>query len=460
MKQNFHKEFKHKASSISFDREHRATIQFNISRYDAAADRGKLNYSSLETAKQKAANIKREVINNLETYLLEFEKNALSNGIDVLWAEDADSAVNYVSTILKDEKVEMLVKSKSMVTEEIDLNKHLEKNGIESVETDLGEFIVQEAGEKPYHIVTPAMHKSKEDVADLFNKKFDTPKNSSPEYLTNFVRERLRKKFTSAGAGITGGNFLVAETGSVVVTENEGNAQMSTSFPRIHIAIVGIEKIIPRFNDLGTMLPLLAVHGTGQQITSYNTIFSGAKRKNEIDGPEKMYVILLDNGRSKLLSHEKQKEALCCIRCGACLNSCPVYKNIGGYSYNTTYSGPIGSVITPLMWGMKDFGHLSFSSSLCGKCTEVCPVKINLHKLLLYNRRDAVENTKSKFIERIGFKLYSLITTNQRFFDMGNSAVRNFFLQRFGKKAWGKYRELPVFKKSFKKESKNNTKTK
>jgi L-lactate dehydrogenase complex protein LldF len=277
-----------------------------------------------------------------------------------------------------------------MVTEEIHLNEFLEENNIESVETDLGEYIQQLDGEPPYHIVTPAMHKSKEDVAKLFAEKLGTDPKLTPEQLTLVAREKLRKKYVQAEIGITGANFLVAESGAVAITENEGNARLSCAWPKTHIVIAGIEKIIPSLNDLALFWPLLATFGTGQQVTVYNTIVMGPKQENESDGPEKMYVILLDNGRTELLSNPKTRESLYCIRCGACLNACPVYKNIGGHAYGTTYSGPIGAVITPHLRKMDDWKHLSYASSLCGNCTEVCAVKINLHELLLETRNEAV----------------------------------------------------------------------
>jgi len=337
------------------------------------------------------------------------------------------------------------VKSKSMISEEIELNDALEKSGIESVETDLGEYIVQLAGEKPYHIVTPAMHKSKEDIAALFHEKFGISENSTPEEITRFVRQKLRKKFVEAGAGITGANFLIADTGSIALTENEGNGMMTFSFPKIHIVIAGIERIIPSFRDLQLFWPLLASHGTGQHITVYNSIVSGPGQSGEIDGPTEMYVILLDNERTELLKHNQQRRALSCIKCGACLNACPVYKNIGGYTYNTTYSGPIGSVITPQMRGMKEFKHLSFASSLCGKCTEVCPVKINLHELLLYNRYESVKDnyvtSMEKFVQRMAKKGLS----NRWMMDLGGGKLKNMLMRMTMKKAWGTRRTLPEF---------------
>jgi len=434
----------------AFDIDHRNTINFNISKYNVAFEKGKLQYSDIESAKTIASSIKKKVINNLDSYLTDFENNFTNNGGKVIWAGNVKEAIEEIIKILSGNKAKLVVKSKSMTTEEIEFNKELQNNGIESVETDLGEFIVQIAGEKPYHIVTPAMHKSKESISELFNKIYNTPSDSTPEFITNFVRNLLREKFITADAGITGANFLIADTGSVCVTENEGNALMSTSFPKIHIAIAGIEKIIPSINDLHIFWPLLATHGTGQHITAYNSIFSGPKRKDEVDGPEEMYVILIDNGRSNLFANHTISEALSCIRCGACLNACPVYKNIGGYTYNTTYSGPIGSVIMPHLKGFDSYSHLSFASSLCGKCYEVCPVKINLPKLLLYNRNMAVETQHTKFAERQLIKGWKLVIKKRKLLNLVNGNVKNILFKLFFKKLWGKRRELPVFaKKSF-----------
>ena len=450
---NNSKLFQKESEKVAFDIKHRKTIRFNMSRYNVAVSKGQLRYSNLELAKQRASAIKEKVLQNLDMYLKQFEENISKRGAKVIYAKNSEEAISEIISILKSNEVKLVVKSKSMTTEEIDFNKSLEENEIESVETDLGEYIVQIAGEKPYHIVTPAMHKSKEDVDELFNEKFNTPKNSSPEYLTNWVRNKLRKKYIAADAGVTGANFLIADIGAVALTENEGNGLMSTAFPKIHIAIAGIEKILPSYKDLDLFLPLLAVHGTGQQITAYNSIFTGPKQKGEIDGPEKMYVILLDNGRSKLFDKNEQHKSLKCIRCGACLNACPVYKNIGGYTYETTYSGPIGSVITPQLKNLKDYKHLSFASSLCGKCTEVCPVKIELHKLLLYNRRESVEEGYSPITEKIGMFAYQSAMLNRNILDAGGHTVKNKF-SFIGKKAWGQRRQIPKLQKSFSKQYK------
>jgi len=332
-----------------------------------------------------------------------------------------------------------------MTTEEIELNHVAESIVCESVETDLGEFIVQVAGEKPYHIVTPAMHKSKGDIAELFTEKFGTAPESTPEELTEYVRQVLRKKYTSAEIGVTGANFLIADVGGISVTENEGNGLMCTAFPKVHIVIAGIEKIIPKWNQLGLFYPLLAAHGTGQQMTAYNTIFTGPKKSNEIDGPEKMYVILLDNGRTDVYNDIEAYQSLACIRCGACLNGCPVYKTIGGYTYNTTYSGPIGSVLTPFFRGFSDFSHLSFASTLCGKCNEVCPVKIPLTDILLANRRKTVEKNLRPAAEKIIMKGFGLIAGSRKGFNFFPGKMKNIGTFAFNYFGWGPKRTMPKF---------------
>jgi len=435
----------------AFDKVHRATLAFNISRYDAVVVKGKEQYSNLELAKERAAHIKNKVITDMAKYLVDFEAAFQSRGGKVIWAQDGTEAVSEVLKIVKKQQARHVVKSKTMVTEEISLNEHLEKAGIESLETDLGEYIVQLAGEKPYHIVTPAMHKSKEQVAELFTEKFGMEQGSTPQQVTAFVRNLLREKFFNADIGITGANFLVADIGGVCLTENEGNALMSMSFPKVHIVIAGIEKLIPKLRDLDLFWPLLATYGTGQNVTVYNSIVTGPKQDGENDGPEEMYVILLDNNRTEILAHKNQRRALGCIRCGACLNICPVYKSIGGHAYGTTYSGPIGSVITPWMRGMKDFKHLSFASSLCGACTEVCPIKINLHELLLYNRNDSVKEGLATRFDKTVMYAYKTMMGKRKYIDLFSGKTKNSALKKFFAPSWGPRRELPeVAARSFK----------
>lgn len=432
------------SEALVFDSEHRRKLAFNISQYDKKVVDGKHQFDDLESARQRAAAIKWRVIENLDKYLVEFETNFTKRGGKVIWARNAEEAIQELMRIMKRVNAKTVVKAKSMTTEEIHVNEALTEEGIESIETDLGEFIVQLRGEHPYHIVTPAMHLSKEDVAKTFNEKFNMPLTSTPKEITAFVRERLREKYQKADVGISGANFLIADSGSVAVTENEGNALMSISFPRIQIAIAGIEKLIPSLTDLDLFWPLLATHGTGQNITVYNSISSGPRQEGEIDGPDEMYVILLDNGRTNLLASPDQRQALSCIRCGACLNACPIYKGVGGHSYGATYSGPIGSVITPHYEGMEQFKHLSYASSLCGRCTEVCPVKIDLHKLLLYNRRDSVEQHLNPKTDNFVFYVWKKAMLNRKLMNKGSSGIKNFVLRNFFKSQWGERRELPV----------------
>ena len=434
--------FLEKSEVVAFDLKHRATIKFNMSKYDAAVERAMKRYSNLDLAKTRASFVKSQAINHLYDYLIDFEKNSTANGATVIWAENEEEAIDAVKKILIENHSKMVVKSKSMTTEEIELNQHLEEIGVESLETDLGEYIVQLAGEKPYHIVTPCMHKSRQDIAELFTEKFNTPEGSSPEYLTGWVRQKLRSKFTTADVGITGANFLVADVGGICLTENEGNALMSVSFPKIHIVIAGIEKIIPLMQDLGLMWPILAAHGTGQQISVYNSLITGPRKAGESDGPEKMFVILLDNKRSELYQNDDQYEALKCIRCGACLNACPIYRNVGGYTYDATYSGPIGSVITPFFKGLKEYNHLSSACSVCGKCTEVCPVKIPLHHMLLINRRDAVRAGAGGFIWNSGMKGYEFAFSKRSRLDFLGGNSKNIFTL-LGANALGKKKQLP-----------------
>lgn len=444
--------FLKKSEEIAFDLKHRATIKFNMSKYDSAVDKAMKRYSNLDLAKARASYVKALAINNLHDYLLQFEKNITANGASVLWAEDADQAIEAVKKIMIENNLKTVVKSKSMTTEEIELNHHLEEIGVESLETDLGEYIVQLAGEKPYHIVTPCMHKSRQDISKLFAEKFDTPEGSEPEYLTGWVRQKLRKKFITADVGITGANFLVADVGGICLTENEGNALMSVSFPKIHIVIAGIEKIIPRMQDLGLMWPILAAHGTGQQISVYNSLITGPKKSSEIDGPEKMIVILLDNKRSELYQNNDQYGVLKCIRCGACLNACPIYRNIGGYTYDATYSGPIGSVITPFYKGFMEYNHLSSACSVCGKCTEVCPVKIPLHHMLLINRRDAVKAGAGGFMWNQGMKAYAYAFSKRSRLDLLGGKTKNMFAL-LGANAMGEKKQIPpMAEKSFSKQ--------
>jgi len=438
-----------KSSIKAADLEHRRKINFNIGKYNAVVPQGKTQFDDVNLARERAKNTKWRAIETLDQQLEQFEKNFTKRGGKVIWAEDTQQAIEEILNICRLKNCKTLVKSKSMVTEEIHLNDFLEKNGIESVETDLGEYIQQLDGEPPYHIVTPAMHKSKEDVAKLFANKLGTDPHLTPEQLTLVARVKLREKYVQAEIGVTGANFIVSDIGGIAVTENEGNARLSCAWPKTHIVIVGIEKVIPSMTDLGLFWPLLSTFGTGQRITVYNTIVTGPRQPGETDGPEDMYVILLDNGRTNILSNPKMRESLYCIRCGACLNACPVYKNIGGHAYGVTYSGPIGSVLTPHLKGMDDYKHLSYASSLCGNCTEVCAVKINLHELLLENRHESVEEGYGSFAEKMGWKAWKQGMLHRFWMNSAGGRVKNWVVNSV-LKGWKEHRgEMNFPAKSF-----------
>jgi L-lactate dehydrogenase complex protein LldF len=382
------------------------------------------------------------VLEKLDEYLLQFETAFTARGGRVIWARDAAEALAEIGKLTAARQTKTVVKAKSMTTEEIHLNKYLATQGIESVETDLGEYIVQLNGERPYHIVTPAMHLSKADIADIFVKHLGIEPTDDAQKLVLTARHLLRNKYTTAEVGVTGGNFLIAKEGAIAVTENEGNARLSATFPELHIAVVGIEKVIPQLTDLDLFWPLLSTSGTGQQVTVYNTLYFGPRQDHEVDGPEEMVVILLDNGRTNLLAQPDKRAALRCIRCGACLNVCPVYKNIGGHTYETTYSGPIGSVISPHLSGLPEHKHLSYASSLCGACTSVCPVRIPLHNLLLLNRKQSVEEGYAPTEEKLAIGLWKWSMQHRWALDILPAQVKDWSLGRLlGQVGWSKRRE-------------------
>jgi L-lactate dehydrogenase complex protein LldF len=336
-----------------------------------------------EALRDQARAIKERTISNLGGYLTELEGNILRMGGKVHWARTGEEACAIVVDLARKRGVRRVVKGKSMVTEEIELNEALEREGIEAIETDLGEYIVQLAQEKPSHILAPAVHKSKEDISDLFADKLGTLNLRDAEQMTVAARKRLREYFCTADMGITGANFAVAETGTIVLVENEGNIRLSTTLPRIHVAVMGIEKVIPSLGDLAVFLKILARSASGQKMSSYVSFITGARRTGEVDGAEEFHLVVLDNGRTGILADEEMRESLYCLRCGACLNVCPVYQKLGGHAYGSVYSGPIGSILTPAFAGLERTRDLPFASTLCGACREICPVRIDIPRILL-----------------------------------------------------------------------------
>lgn len=435
------RQFMAAAAVKAADLHHRAVVQKNIAAYEAAVARSKARWADWESARRQAARLKWEAINQLDRYLEQFERNVLANGGHVHWAETAADACRLVVGLAQRHSVRKVVKAKSMVTEEIGLNEALAAAGIEPIETDLGEFICQLRGEPPYHIVTPVMHLTRAEIAQTFHAKFGTALDATAEELAGVARQRLRQQFLSAQMGVTGANFAIAESGMIALSTNEGNGRLCASLPPIHVAIVGIEKLIPRLSDLALFWPLLATGGTGQALTCYNTLVGGPRRDGERDGPAEFHVVLLDNGRTRLLADGEQRDALHCIRCGACLNACPVYKTVGGHSYGTTYQGPIGAVITPHLRDLGEWAHLPAASSLCGACTDVCPVKVALHHHLLHNRRNTVRGGFDAPLERLAFRLWLWLMQDATRYRLAGKLLR--FARPFAR-PWTNTRELPA----------------
>lgn len=382
-------QFLQDADRTTGDSPRRAAVRKALHNYQSARNRTGATFTDWKAARAAASTIKHEAVNHLDHYLEEFERQFTARGGTVFWASNSQQARDYILNLAKARNVRAIVKSKAMTGEEIHLNEALVAAGFGVVESDLGEFIQQLKGEAPYHFVFPCMHLRRDEISDLFNRELGTAKTDSPEELTMIARRVLRRTYVEADLGISGGNFIVAETGMISITENEGNARLTVGVPKIHVALVGIEKVVPRLADLALLLPMLATAGTGQHLTGYNSMYGGPRQPGENDGPEEFHVVLLDNHRTRLLADPEQRDSLHCIRCGACLNVCPIFKNIGGHTYGTTYQGPIGSVITPHFRGLQDWKHLSGASSLCGACTETCPVGIDIHHHLLHNRRNA-----------------------------------------------------------------------
>ncbi len=362
-----------------------------------------------------ARTIRQSAIDRLPELLEQLEQNFLNNGCHVHWARDADEATRIVLDIARQNDVRRVVKSKSMVTEEIHLNRALERADIPVVETDLGEYIIQLADEPPSHIIAPVIHKRIEDVSELFQQKLGTEPTLDPGDLCSTARRTLRQEFLRADMGISGCNFAVAETGTVCLITNEGNGRMVSSLPRIYVAVAGIEKVVATMSDAVHLWQAAARSATGQSVSVYFSLTSGPRRLGHADGPDAVHVVLLDNGRSRILERG-YRDALLCIRCGACLNACPVYRQIGGHAYGpTAYNGPIGAVITPLLTDEPSRAReLPFASTLCGACREVCPVKIDLPRMLLQLRHDLTREAPSPFLERWGFRLFGRVMHNAR----------------------------------------------
>ncbi len=432
---------------------HNETLWFIRNKRDLAAQR----VPEWEQLRELGSAIKANMLSRMDEYLLQFEQNATANGIKVHWAKDAAEHNQIVHSIIQSHNATRLVKSKSILTEECGLNEHLEKHGFEVVDTDLGERIVQFNKQPPSHIVLPAIHLKKEEISEIFHERIQTEKgNSDPQYLTEAARIHLREKFLTADIALTGVNFGIAETGGFVVCTNEGNADMGVHLAKVHIACMGIEKLIPKLEHLGVFTRLLARSGTGQSITNYTSHF------HRPDKGKEMHLVLVDNGRTEQLGREKFRNSLKCIRCGACMNTCPIYRRSGGYSYDATVPGPIGSILSP-GFDLQKHKSLPFASTLCGSCTDVCPVKINIHEQLYEWRQVVAQNGLDSADKRWGMKMLSKVLSSPVWYNrMGKLARRSlsllpgFFLNNPLNK-WGKQRDLPAPPKaSFKEWYKKN----
>lgn len=459
------KEFKDLASSTLSDegvQKHLRTLYsgFNQGRITQAAAT-----PNWEELRDRARKIKAHTIENLDYYLDMAATNVEKAGGKVFFAKDSEAASQYVLDLARQKGVRSVIKGKSMLSEEMDLNHHLAKQEIEAVETDLGEYLVQLAGQTPYHIIAPAVHMSKSDVGQIFHDHLGTDPDASVEELGSAARNELREKFIQADMGITGANFLVAETGTLFLVTNEGNGRMSTSMPKTHVAIMGMEKIVPSMEDMGPFLRLLIRSATGQKISSYVTMVTGPRCEDEEDGPDEFHLVIVDNGRSKLLADPHLREALYCIRCGACLNACPVYGKIGGHSYGWVYSGPIGAVVSPVLTDVADAKDLPYASSLCGACHEACPIKINLPRMLLYLRSELTEgNTdqrhkRASWLEKVAMKGWQLSVSGPFMMTLANrlGRIAQTPLARSGRlrwlppplSGWTRYRTFPTISSSF-----------
>ncbi len=387
---------------------------FSEARLDAI---GEVGSAVWEEWREAARRIKVHTLDHLDYYLEMLYDNVARAGGQVHFARDAAEANGIVAELARSRQVKLATKSKSMVSEELDLNRTLEGIGVEVFETDLGEYIIQLAGETPSHLVAPALHKTREQVSELFHQKLGVPLTDDIEEMARVARETLRQKFLQADLGLSGANFLVAETGSLVIITNEGNGRLCTSAPRIHVGITGMEKVIPSMQDLALFLRLLPRSATGQRLTSYVSVVTGPRRSDDEDGPEEFHLVLVDNGRSRLLADPDLRESLYCIRCGACLNICPVYRKIGGHAYGWVYPGPIGAVVSPSLVGLNQAKDLPHASSLCGACREVCPIKINIPRMLLHLRHKLAESPddaekSASAVESLAARGYAWLMSN------------------------------------------------
>lgn len=441
-KQNFNE-----ASEIAFNEEHWQKLNYSTGCFESQFAKGKVNYRNMELEKQRAFILRNKSMMKLEKLLVDFETHFNENGGKVLWARNAADARTLVFELLIKEQITAVSRSNSMVLDEIELNDFLQRKNIDVAETSMARFVLQSGQMKPYHPLSSAIHLSKEEINGILTERYKLKPNSTVKQMVNFARFKVNESLQQKMACITGANFLLSEEGGIVLTENEGNILKSNALSKIHIVVAGIGKVIPNIDDLSVLLPLSSSHATGQSMAAYNSIIFGRPKVGS--GPQHTYVILLDNGRSDLLAHEVQRSVMSCIHCGACVSVCPVYKNIGGYSYGTNHIGPVGSVMMPLMNELREYAYLTSACSLCGKCAEVCPVKIPLDDLMVENR-NLVNTEKAGNVKFDAmFKLMIWHCKSRKKMD-SPLFLKKLELKRFLGSVWGERRVLPEFaQKSF-----------
>ena len=430
------------SSALAFDEEHWQKINYSTGCFENNFAKGKENYRNLELEKQRAYTLRNKSLLNTEKLLVDFETHFAENGGKVLWARNADDALTMIFDLIRKEKANAIMRSNSTVLDEIELNGFLERKNIRVVETEVGRFVLQKGQQKSYHPLSPSIHLSKEENNAILTSNFKLKPDSSVKQMVNFVRHEVGVETKDVSICVTGANFLLSDTGGVVLTENEGNILKSTSLAKIHIVVAGIAKVIPNMDDLSVLLPLLSLHSNGQSMAACNSITFGPSTTG--NGPEQMYVILLDNNRSQLLAHETQRKVMSCIHCGACISICPVYKNIGGYSYGTKHIGPVGTVMAPLMEGLEDYNYLNSACSLCGKCVDICPVKIPLDDLIIENRHLAImEKTGSARYESLLKAMIWHCKTRKKM--DGPLFFKKLEMKRLLGPLWGEERPMPEF---------------
>lgn len=455
-----HKDFIMRAAESIKNPEQQNLVIEVLNKHEKKVANGFRHYSKLSVARQRAGYLKNKVINELDRYLIEFEDNFLANGGKIIWAQNAEEAKLEIKKIIKKRNITKTVKSVSMVADEIGLVQTLKNAGVEVIETEISDFINQLADKTLNHMGTPNQIFTGREIADLLHRKLGTPENLSPEETTEFIRKYLLSKMSEAEMSITGANFLVSDIGGIAISENEGNSLIASALPKIHLVVAGIDMLIPSMENLDLYWPLLASYKSGDSVAAFNIIITGPKKEYEFSGPEELILILIDNGRSRLLVQEKQRQALTCISCGACAIACPVYKSIGGAAYGTTYQGPIGAVVTPFMKDFKSYKHLSYASTLCEKCTSVCPVNIPLHNLLLHNRNYGVNKGFVTSGESRKIKWLTKAMSSRKLLDMPGSGIKNMIISLSIKKSWGSQLTLPkVARNSFNKLWKDQNKT-